>query len=363
MSRILVLNGFGNNLGDQAIQAGTEILLDGHKLTHAFVYHVTFNEQTIARANREFDLILVGGGGLVYHRQGSTNRTGWGLDLPADLLPQLTVPIALFAAGYNYRRYSEPHFPAHMAAHFAAFCGHACHVSARDPHSRDRFWSIGKMGPEGRSRPRIVPDLSIHVDPLPVTFPGPTIAISLRLDYPGDRFAPPAAESLERFVRGLVEQLRPFRETHQFLYTPHIRLAADQKVGDILREELGAVALPDIMPGMYTAADTRNMPALYGVYQACDAVVGSRNHAVIIPLSVGTPVVSIASTESSRWLQTMHGDPEMHAGSYEDVGRVGSLLTRALAEREQRSAAALARRDELREVAWERTAEMLEGLR
>ncbi len=354
--RILILNGFGNNLGDQAIMRGTLRLFEGHTLSQAFVYDAVWTEETIDRINVEFDLVVVGGGGLVYHRPWDERRTGWGLDLPAELLPRLTTPIALFSAGYNYRAFVEPHFPPHMARHFRAFGDHARHVSARDHESAKRLGRIAERPLD------IVPDLAIHVDPVPVNLGGPTIAVSLRLDHPGDRFAPPAPRTMERFVRGLVAELEPFALTHQIVYAPHIMQAPDRAVGRILRERLGALSLPDLIPELYSRADPGRMPILYGFYQACDAVVGSRNHAVIIPWSVGTPVVSIASTESARWLQAMHGRADFHLGSHEEVGTLSAVLGVALTSKEELGPVGVARCTELREMAYERTAEMLEGI-
>ena len=178
--RVLVLNGCGNNLGDQAIMAGTARLLEGHDVKVGFVYYVKWTVEIIERINRDFDLVIVGGGGLVYHRPTSESRTGWGLDLPAELLPKLTTPIALFAAGYNYRAGCEPHFPPRMASHFASFCRHACYVSVRDWGSAHRLGALLADAGVGRAR-FIVPDLAIHVDPVPVKLPSPCIACSQRV--------------------------------------------------------------------------------------------------------------------------------------------------------------------------------------
>ena len=71
--RVLVLNGNGNNLGDQAIfagwlrvfgdavdAAGLDVIVD-----QSFIYDLPFREETIATINQSYDLLVMGGGGFL----------------------------------------------------------------------------------------------------------------------------------------------------------------------------------------------------------------------------------------------------------------------------------------------------------
>ncbi|HJL15033.1 MAG TPA: polysaccharide pyruvyl transferase family protein [Sandaracinaceae bacterium LLY-WYZ-13_1] len=380
-ARVLVLNGFGNNLGDQAIfagfvqhfgeaaaEAGVDVTVD-----QSFVYDFPFRESTIATVNESYDLVILGGGGILYHRPRDASASGWGFDIPEALIETLEVPFAIYAAGYNYRAFAEAHFPEHTAAHVRETVRRAAHFSMREHGSirmlRERFGVTEGV--------RFVPDLALHVEPARVHLPRldparKPVGVCLRLDKARERFGEPFAERFERFAGALVESARQLVEEdgRQIVFTPHLLTRTDLEVAELLRASLpegSLLLLHEEIPSLYQAATLDNPAVLAGVYRKLDVVLGHRLHSVVIPFSVQTPAVSISSTASNAWIQEELGVPaEMHLDLCEperDVRteRIVGALRRASADRAALSERAFVRKTELVRVARDETRALVEA--
>ncbi|MCA9608614.1 MAG: polysaccharide pyruvyl transferase family protein [Myxococcales bacterium] len=378
--RVLCLNGYGNNLGDQAIFAGflkvflaaTEAAELEVTLDQSFIYGFPFRPETIATVNEHYDLVVLAGGGFIYHRPHDGSASGWGFDIPEELIPTLRVPYAIYSTGYNYRAFAEERFPPQTASHLRATVRHAAHFSVRE-HGSMRILreEYGVTDPID-----FVPDAALHVQPIHAHLPQldpdrPSIGLCLRLDRADERFPPPFAESFEHYVRTLVESMRRqvVEEGCQVVFTPHLLTKTDVEVGALLKQSLPAgsvVLLHEAIPSLYGPASLELPGVLAGVYRRLDTVLGQRLHSLILPFAVGTPVVSITSTESSAWMQEEFGMPSwMHLDISRPerdvtVERITSALWRARYEREELSLHALERRAVLAMQARRATAKMVE---
>jgi len=208
-----------------------------------------------------------------------------------------------------------------------------------------------------------VPDAALHVTPdrvhLPMLRPDrPKVGLCLRLDRAEERFAPPFAESFEHFAGTLVESLSRLvsEDRAQIVFTPHLLTRTDLEMAQLLRQRLPAdslVLLHEAVPGIYGPASLEIPSLLAGVYQRLDTVLGQRLHSLIMPFSVGTPVVSMTSTESSAWMQDEFQQPPwMHLDLNRPerdvtVERMTGALRRALEERRAISERAFVRKGEL----------------
>ena len=240
--RVLVLNGNGNNLGDQAIfagwlrvfgdavdAAGLDVIVD-----QSFIYDLPFREETIATINQSYDLLVMGGGGFLYHRGADKSASGWGFDIPEELIPSLEVPFAIYSTGYNYRAFAPEHFPAHTASHVRATVKHAAHFSVREHGSVKKLEEAFGVS-EGVS---FVPDCALHVEPARVHLPRldpsrKSLGLCLRIDRPEERFPAPFSQSFERYIQTLVETCKQLVEEdgYQIVFTPHLLTAGDLEVG------------------------------------------------------------------------------------------------------------------------------------
>ncbi len=378
--RILLLNGFGNNIGDQAIfsgfvrvfgdaadAAGVDVTMD-----QTFIYSFPFRESTIETVNQGYDLVVFGGGGFIYHREHDQTASGWGFDIPERLIRTLTTPFAIYATGYNYRAYAQTHFPERTASHMRETVARAAHFSVREHGSiamiEEQFGVRDPMS--------FVPDAALHVEPSRVHLPQlqadkTPVALCLRLDKAQERFPPPFRENFEHFVQTLVESLRRLivEDNCQIVFTPHLLTRPDIEIGQLLKASLppgSVVLLHEAIPSIYAGADLEYPGVLAGVYQRMQVVLGQRLHSLIMPFAVGTPVVSMTSTASSAWMQEEFGMPaEMHLDLMEverdvTVDRFVGALRGALANRAELSERAFVRRNELVAIARRETRTLIE---
>ena len=358
---VLLLNGFGTNLGDQAITAGFLRLFsaaaDGVAdvtFDHHFIFSYAIRAADIERINATYDLIVLCGGGFLYDRPDESTASGWGFDVPEELLGALTVPIAVYGAGYNYRRFSEPHFPEFTASHVRETVARSAHFSVREHGSARMLREAFEVDHEVD----VVPDCALHVEPhyVDLSDKRPSVAVCLRLDRPHHRFPPPFPESLRDFMAALVVALKHLVESgYQVVYTPHLLTSHDVEAGDLLAANLPAesfVRLYDALPSLYGAGvDLKRPSVLAGVYEQMDVVIGQRLHSLVVPFAVGTPCVSMTSIDTSAWMQAELGNPAwMHIDSSVPVSakQIVDAVTRASAEREAWRGPALERRDALR---------------
>ena len=123
--RMLLLNGFGNNLGDQAIFAGFGNAFEEAsnrvgvdiQVEQSFIYNFRFRDSNIDAINEAYDLIMLGGGGFIYHRAHDDSPSGWGFNISEEILERLTVPLAVYGSGYNFRAYAPEAVPSYAASH------------------------------------------------------------------------------------------------------------------------------------------------------------------------------------------------------------------------------------------------------
>ncbi|MFK7988483.1 MAG: polysaccharide pyruvyl transferase family protein [Sandaracinaceae bacterium] len=372
--RVLVLNGFGNNLGDQAIFTGfieafgqaTEAAEVEVALDQSFIYDFPFRQSTIETLNAEYDLIVLGGGGFIYHRDHDQTASGWGFDIPEPLIRSLTTPFAVYATGYNYRAYADSHFPAHTASHVRETIRRAAHFSVRE------HGSVAMLQKEFGVRDEIdiVPDCALHLQPSRAHLPelrrdSRPVGLCLRLDKAQERFGEPFGPRFEYFIANLLESLRALvAEGRQIVFTPHLLTQTDIEVGQLLKASLpegSVILLHEHIPSLYTSASLELPSVLAAVYRQLDVVIGQRLHSVVIPFAVGTPVVSMSSTASNGWMQDELGvSRDFHIDLCElETAFTAQALTekvqRLSREREEWRHSAFLRRSELLRVAREKT--------
>lgn len=349
-----MLSGISNNIGDQAIfagfakvfgeacdEAGIDVEVDV-----AFIYEMRIREAELAEINERYDAVILAGGGYIYHRPDDESASGWGFDIPEDMLARLRPKLAVYAAGYNYRAHAGDHFPERAAPHIRATFAKAAHFSVREHGSaamlRERF---GVEGPID-----VVPDGAIHCEPVPCPVPMDSeryqVAVCLRLDALRERFL-----NFERFLTELCSALETLADDGaEIVYLPHLLTPTDALVISRLRQYVPLVSVSDRAPGLYSGAGPGVGEALMGLYSLMDVVIGQRLHSLVMPFARGVPVVSMTSTLSSLWMQRYFGvDDRYHLDV--DTLTADSLVSAvrsALRHRAALSSHAVARSAELR---------------
>ena len=60
-----------------------------------------FHQGLVDQMNEEADLILIGGGGLIFFRPEDESASGWSFNIEMEKLRGISKPIVVYAVGYN----------------------------------------------------------------------------------------------------------------------------------------------------------------------------------------------------------------------------------------------------------------------
>ena len=242
--------------------------------------------------DRRFDLVLVGGGGMIEGGKGNY-LSGINFNFHLDVLRDSRIPWVFYALGDNqFRRTVFFHRRRlRRLLELAAAGGHP--------------FSVRNDGSEERLRRRLgevevttVPDPGLWVLPgggaVPEVVPGvPNVLVQLAGDRPGRRFGRRRGRILRRLAAELCH-LVDSRGVHLVL-CPHL-------LDDVpLYAELLARVPPKVRRESMTMTPVLNgaasAPTFFDRYRQVDLVLGMRGHSTICAVGVGTPVVGLASHE------------------------------------------------------------------
>lgn len=313
--------------------------------------HVTrYSPELIERLNAEADLLLLGSGGLIFHRPEDGSLSGWQFNISLDDLRRIEVPIVVYGVGFNRFSYDPAPFPDTFAPHLRAVQEQAALFSVRNTGTRDALVEYGLDA----GRIRVVPDAGIFAPARPPNLPDAVragrwlIGVNLAGDRPEHRYPPPAERSEAACTKALAEALRRVCAAHdaRVLLVPHIR-GLDERRHDTLRAIVGAryvFELPEVAPHVYGPGAV-TAPLLVGTYGLCDLVVGERGHACLIALGRGVPFFALSSHRKTRFLladiDRLDAElrPEDMVSGELSAEEIAARLSRALEERERHVAA------------------------
>lgn len=320
--RLLVLNGFERDLGEEASLLGLAILADGWSealgihlvVDQARPDELPLRESTIATINEAYDLVLVGPGAVLGAAPGAATASGWGLDIPRELLGELTVPFGLLGVAWpDLPR--EGGLAPEARTHLEATCSRAAFVTARDEGTAEA------LGAEVGHVPPIAPDPAILIETSRGSLVDgldprrPTIVLDLRLDRPDARFGAPLDVRFERLMGELIGALRGLIEEHrvQVVYAPLHRHPDDEHLGRLLAAMLpvgSVVVLPDVAPELWEDPELGGAGHLLHLFRQAQVVVGMHPQTPVLGLVSGTPVVTLSRAASVRWTHEATGWPD-----------------------------------------------------
>lgn len=320
MKTIYHVGGWHRNYGDFALQVGQMSSL--RAVTPEPVDFVPVNCQItrfhpalIDLINERADMLLVGGGGMVFHRPEDDSQSGWQFNIAMEDLDRLAVPLVVYAIGYNRFYYNGQGFKPQMNAHLQATQAKAALFSVRNRGTFEELVSRG-LDP---GRIEVVPDAGMFVSTSPVVLPDlPHDGFKIGLNWAGDRnfyrFQEPWEETRTRVIDALCEamlRLLRGRGGGKVVFIPHLSENIDSEVAPLFEARLGEVfynvekELPSIFPPVQA-----QVPFLADIYRQMDLVIGMRGHANIIPFGVGTPVIGLGSHNKNRFFLEQIGEPD-----------------------------------------------------
>ncbi|MCM8814323.1 MAG: polysaccharide pyruvyl transferase family protein [Candidatus Omnitrophica bacterium] len=303
-----------------------------------------FTPNFIRELNARADLLLVGGGGLIFYRPQDNSVSGWQFNIAIDLLEAIEIPLVVYGIGFNQFEYDDSNFLPITNEHLKKTVETAALFSVRNRGSRIELVRRG-------CRPdkiAVIPDSGMFLPAENIALPGehePGLKVGLcwTTDREEQTFPAPWQENrrlfLDNFVRMLKNLLR--ERASKIYYIGHMGTAFDQEIIAYLREQLreALCVISDTVDGLQSP-HREGVAKLAGVYKKMDLVFGMRGHANIIAFGQHVPIIPIGSHRKNRYFLDDIGESRYlidvrAGGNGYDAAAMERLVHELLAERSE----------------------------
>ncbi|AEN11971.1 MULTISPECIES: polysaccharide pyruvyl transferase family protein [unclassified Streptomyces] len=340
------------NAGDKVLPEAVRMCFatgTGPDLWHTRSVHRLVDEDGLAELNARRG-VVVGGGGLFLPDTAPNGNSGWQWNIPDELLRGITVPLAVFAVGYNVfdgQRYRRERFAR----------------SLRVLVERSAFFGLRNQGSVARVRELLPAALRdrVRYQPCPTTvarhldadWTDPvtredTVLVNCAYDRANLRFG----HDYGHFLAEMDTALRVLGERAEVRYAAH--MPADERFVHDLRREHGT-SLPVEPLHLRTNDEIRDL------YRRTRLVIGMRGHAGMIPFGCGTPVISLVSHPKLAYFLADLDRPDWGVSVHDRA--LGARLTERAAAVLDDHAAAVADVRGRQDLLWEVTRANLAELR
>lgn len=309
------LGAWNLNYGDRALQAATQKIFrdrySGHiNFVSVDTQKTCFTPQLINKMNAEADMLLIGGGGLIFHRPMDKSRSGWQFNIAPEDIDKINIPICVYGIGYNKFPYDNHVFPNHMWRSLQAVINKAHTFSVRNNGTLEVLESFGT----DTSRVTVVPDSAMFLDPFP--FEHNLLIdseIKIGLNWSTDRwhqrfssvdYARAALkttlnvlreQALERDARVFyIEHLLP-NETNK-----HYKEEARGMFCKVMTDVKHCVLYDHMHQDLYPPFDYL-APFFVDIYRQMDVMLAMRGHANILAFGQYTPFVGLGEHNKVKW--------------------------------------------------------------
>lgn len=353
--RIAQLASFRGNIGDNANVVGTRALLrrtlncdieftDLEYLEYepdARWGGKRFDDKFVTIVNGH-DLLMIGGGGF-FELAVDRSATGTPIDLSADVLDRIKVPIVFHALGVDV----SYGLCEARTEKFRAFLQRLQQrpdvlVSVRNDGSMETLRKVvGRESVRGIDK---VPDggfFTVPADCAHIEIPseGKCIAINLAGDRLGFRFhesEPGIHTNCDAFLERLATTLNDlFRQDTEIfaVIVPHI--PEDLAITSRFMDTIGP---PFCRKRVAVAPYVHGKQAqdyIFDLYGKCDVVLGMRFHANVCPIGLGVPTIGLVTHPQVENLYHELGIPEraLRADADDLAGRLGEMIEDAFVNR------------------------------
>ncbi len=317
MSKVRVINvwhvgAWNRNVGDWALAYQMHRLLNeqahGRDL-HLKFYLVDsqrtlFHPALVDQINEEADLVLIGGGGLIFFRPEDKSLSGWSFNIAPSELERIRPPIVVYGVGYNKFRYDQNDFPEMTGPHLRQLQSKAKLFSVRNHGTRQIL--IDQFGLNAQNI-EVIPDAGMCLYDRPIDIPvrsrtKPVVAVNWAGDRPLFRYPQPHEDHARHFLRTVKAALLHCVEElgAQIMFLPHLlhvdsdiygEFSADFPRGSIFSTH---VELPFLYPPpgemLYP-----HVPFFTNLYHQADVVLGMRFHACVLAFGAETRFIPLGS--------------------------------------------------------------------
>lgn len=307
MIRIYHVGAWGRNHGDRAIQVAMQDLITSvaarelNEVAHIYPIDIQSGPftQHIEEVRDKADLLIVGGGGLLWDKPELRSRSGWQWDITLEEFDALEgVPTVLYGLGFTRFPYGDTTGKdGRMAEHLNGLVDRGVVVTVRNKGTRDAVRKLTGLDLG------IVPDPAIFVTGMAMPdWSDSDVAIGLcwASDKPDWRW-PSNAHQLN-MLAAVAQQ------PYQLVLVEHIA-EMDADLRDTLRRLHPAMtSVEATYPELYPA-NRANVRRLVGLYRNCDVVLSMRKHGLLIAMAQGVPAIGIGDMPEVGWFCQQYGLP------------------------------------------------------
>jgi polysaccharide pyruvyl transferase WcaK-like protein/SAM-dependent methyltransferase len=301
---------WSGNFGDSIIQRSL-----AENLRAASMYEIEFKyincqtteftEELIAEMNENADLLLLGGGGLIFFRPQDKSKSGWQFNIDVSLLDKIQVPLVVHAIGYNKFEYDQSDFLPITDEHLKKTVEKAVLFSVRNTGTKAELIRRGCNG----AKIEVIPDSGMFLKADATPIPGLRhdklkIGINWTTDREEQTFPDPWNESRETFIKNLLGLCRYLMKERnaQIFYIGHMGMGFDKRIINELKDiDKNLLVIDELLPSLYPAAYDR-AEKLIGVYKQMDLVLGMRGHSSIVSFGQHVPFIPMGSHRKNRYL-------------------------------------------------------------
>lgn len=271
------------NFGDYALGVGLRnIFLRYFKPNILFkpidIHTLEFDRQFIDKVNKDADLVVVGGGGLIHGFAGDR----WMLNLPSELIPEIKVPMLFYGLGYNQFR-GEAELSEEIITNLRLLKEKALAFSVRNDKSKEELLRLGLEFDQ-------VPDSGFFVNENIPSRPIKEKYVIIQLAYDmKERRSIQDNSIIEHFAE--ISKFLLLRG-YKVVFCPHVR--KDSEISDRI---IKRVNRPDQVFSWdwYQMIREANTSLGLSYYKHAEFTISMRGHAQICPIGLGTPVISVIS--------------------------------------------------------------------
>jgi|GEM_PF-636492 len=304
--RILHTYCLNYNIGDYALGIGVKNLLREYLevdlIGETNLQGTVFNEYYIDVINRNYDLLVIGGGGIIH---GAHWPNGWFWLIDKENIKKIKIPFIVYGVGYNYFR-GEQGIPPHGIEHLKETLSHAAYFSIRNDGSYERL-----KEQTGIDVPEIPdPGFFVHLNTdYERAEKEPYVILQLANDKPEYRFG--KEEERTRFIDNMRAVVEDIAGRYKVVLAPHVLhdVSLSKQVAD-------GIANVEVWDFGKFAFDHSDKAVAY--YQYAEYVLAMRGHGQIVPICFNVPVISLENHPKHRGLMEQLGLGEYNVNVNDD---------------------------------------------
>lgn len=274
------------NFGDHALGLATRSLFRQHFASDAIfetvdTHKLWIDTRKVDEINRDADLVLVGGGGLIHTF--ALDGRAWMFHLPTNLVTSIAPRLGVFGVGFNQFRTESQQLRPSVCRNLGAIQKHALFLSVRNDESKECLARNGIFADE-------IVDPGFFLDgnhPLP-ELGRPYAIVQLAFDSTAERgidrnrLMSGIGALIDHIIaRGLAVVLAPHCQ-------PDIEISRAVRAASKHNDQIH-------IWNYYGGISDDQLSSHLGYYKHAELVVGMRGHAQIIPAGMGVPFLTIAN--------------------------------------------------------------------